>query len=265
VLVGIMLDFMYTGEYAIPGESDEYEHTAEAMEECFAEASSTPTIRDSATTPAPTMEQSAPLAPSMNQCANNKLASTEANEDPHDQEFHSLLSATKPNCPCTCHTYPKKIPPATRQTILARRSQTKKLSLIPQTWDSDGRWELQAHGQWTCCHGFLHGFGTDKASNCELPCICSAHEQGLVAAHMSVHALMYATADYFAVPALKDRALETFAATAHVHFRSGDFAQAVRDVFGCAMPEGDDVTPRTLIIDILVEFRHCGCTSRWSG
>jgi hypothetical protein len=52
----IMLNFMYTGGYCIPGESVEDEHSVEAMEVCSAEASSTPTIDDLSTTPAPSMK-----------------------------------------------------------------------------------------------------------------------------------------------------------------------------------------------------------------
>ena len=161
---------------------------------------------------------------------------------------------TSPACPCTCHISPNNI--VTRQTIIASHEGYSEPTLESKTyWDTDGSWELQTHRTWTCCHGFTYGFGTARGRerSCKIPCICSAHSKGLVSEHMSIHALLYATADYFDVPALKDLALEKFKDTAHVQSRSEDFAQAIRDVFTSARPEAK-VTPSSIIIDTLVEI-----------
>jgi hypothetical protein len=56
---------------------------------------------------------------------------------------------------------------------------------------------------------------------------------------------VFATADYFDVPALKQLALDKFTANAHVCWRSAYFAQAIRDIFSNEMPD---------VIDILAEF-----------
>lgn len=231
-----MLTWMYTGIYTIPEDSVEGESSTEAIG-----TSASTNCTDTANVPAQTAHQ--PLD------GLDRLL--EYDDAGRILRLRSPESTPPSSCGCNRHSSPPR-ERYTPQTFLTRSNalQQHKSQHDVERWTADGEWELYTCRQWTCCHGFLQGFGTDGPYDCTLPCACLSPG---TPENISIHAFMYAAADYFDVPALKDLALENFKAAAHIHNRTEAFAQAIRDVFTSAMPEAT-VTPRTVVIDIRVDL-----------
>jgi hypothetical protein len=247
-----MLTFMYTGLYKLPVTAQD-ESLAEVLERRLhidCEASSPPgntsssnavPSNDGETNDGTTPAVPDPIVPST----------------PQVQESTSEQSSNQnSSCSCSCHLSPNDIPEdwIIPHEILVRGGEPVDYETFQGS--SNGTYasfELHTYREWICCHGFRRGFGHENVDRCLLPCLCIAHEQGFVPWHLSTHAFVFATADYFDVPALKQLALDKFTANAHVCWRSAYFAQAIRDIFSNEMPD-DDASPREVVIDILAEF-----------
>lgn len=137
--------------------------------------------------------------------------------------------------------------------ILVARVQvpTRRIFEAQSTnWSANGHWKINTHLEWFCCHGFGHSFRHDGEECCNLPCLCSTDMQP---EHMSVHAFMYATADYFGIEVLKTLALEKFTESVHLFHETEDFAHVFRVIFSSPMPD-EYASPRTFIIDTLIQL-----------